>query len=202
MNKQIKLRLTGRQHAALYRHLYPGDGKEAVALALCGVGEFVDMSDDYQVVCVNRIVPVPYDICSVRTEERVTWPTELLPRILNEASRSHQVLLKIHSHPMGFAAFSNVDDDADRELFTSVAGWLDTDFPGISSIMLPDGHVMARALSDEGCFGNILSIAVVGSDVQIWYQEKQESNLHEHMLKTCQTFGQGTTSTVSTLKLH
>jgi hypothetical protein len=103
---------------------------------------------------------------------------------------------------MGFAAFSNVDDDADRELFTSVAGWLDTDFPGISSIMLPDGHVMARALSDEGCFGNILSIAVVGSDVQIWYQEKQESNLHEHMLKTCQTFGQGTTSTVSTLKLH
>jgi hypothetical protein len=102
---------------------------------------------------------------------------------------------------MGFASFSNVDDNADRELFTSVAGWLDTNFPGISAIMLPDGHVMARTLSGEGCFGNVLSVTIAGSDVQIWYQDRQDNNLHEHMLRTCQTFGQGTTSLLSQLSI-
>ena len=32
----IILRLTASQHEQLKRHLFPGDGKESVALALCG----------------------------------------------------------------------------------------------------------------------------------------------------------------------
>lgn len=34
--KHFTLRLTGHQHAALKAHLFPGDGNEAVAVALCG----------------------------------------------------------------------------------------------------------------------------------------------------------------------
>lgn len=33
---KYKLRMTGQQYAGLQEHLFPGDGKEAVALALCG----------------------------------------------------------------------------------------------------------------------------------------------------------------------
>lgn len=39
MMNRIKLRMSGRQHTALLQHLFPGDNKEAVALALCGMGE-------------------------------------------------------------------------------------------------------------------------------------------------------------------
>jgi hypothetical protein len=33
---EVKLRLTKSQHQELFDHLFPGDGLEAVALALCG----------------------------------------------------------------------------------------------------------------------------------------------------------------------
>lgn len=32
----VKLRLSATQHRELRTHLYPGDGHEAVAVALCG----------------------------------------------------------------------------------------------------------------------------------------------------------------------
>ena len=34
--------LSGRQHAELHQHLYPGDGQEGVALVLCGRGRAGD----------------------------------------------------------------------------------------------------------------------------------------------------------------
>jgi len=33
---RVKLRLTQKHHATIAAHLFPGDGCEAVAVALCG----------------------------------------------------------------------------------------------------------------------------------------------------------------------
>ena len=64
------LTLTGPQHAELQDHLFPGDGCEAVAFALCGHrrGRQRDR------LLVHELVKVPNHVCSVRTPTRVTWP--------------------------------------------------------------------------------------------------------------------------------
>src|SRR5690242_13068070 len=87
------LRMTGKQHALLRHHLFPGDGREAVALALCGrLHPSSGETDSHRiaetaVAMIHRLHPIPYDQCSERSADRVTWSTERLPTLLAEAAR-------------------------------------------------------------------------------------------------------------------
>src|SRR4051812_42843764 len=103
---RIKLRLAQRDHALLKAHLLPGDGLEAVAIALCGRRR----SDSNHCLTVRSVVPIPYNECKVRTPDRVTWSTQRLVPLLEEAARRDLAILKIHSHPGGYPQFSSVDD--------------------------------------------------------------------------------------------
>ncbi|MBC2724482.1 ThiF family adenylyltransferase [Desulfosporosinus sp.] len=197
MYKKFKLRLSGRQHAALSNHLFPGDNKEAVALALCGVGKYQDML----VACVHKIIEIPYDQCSVRTEDQLTWSTELLPGLLKDSGQG-RMILKIHSHPTGYPDFSEYDNHSDKDLFKGIAGWLDTDYPGMSAIMLPDGKMIARIVKSDSTFSEVRSIIVAGPDILYWNNE-QDRELDESLYskRTMQTFGSGTTRTLSSLSI-
>ena len=89
---QTTLTLTSSQHVELLRHLFPDDGCEAVALILCG--RRADPARHR--LLARRVIPVPYDACSVRLPNRVTWSTSLLPPILEEASKFGMALIKVH----------------------------------------------------------------------------------------------------------
>lgn len=198
----VRLRLTGRQHDRLQSHLYPGDGKETVALALCGVARSGRRGAEGTVVCVHRIEPVPIEACRERTPDRVTWDTEGLPQLLAEAGSRGQALLKIHSHPSGFAGFSRWDDKADRELFSGAAGWLDTSFPGVSAVMLPDGRVFARSVSPAGDFAPVRRVVVAGPDIHIWDHGGERSDEIKLLDdRTAQMFGKRTTRLLSRLSV-
>src|SRR4051812_42439619 len=106
------IRLTGRQHVRLREHLFPGDGCEAVALALCGrlASPTGGPAGDGEILTVHMLELVPHDHCPERTSERVRWPTDVLPVLLEQAQKRGLTLLKIHSHPGGLRRFSRVDD--------------------------------------------------------------------------------------------
>ena len=79
MTMDRSLSLTMEQHTTLKEHLFPGDGKEAVALVLCG-----QWHGDGRVRFLARtLLPVPHKDCSVRTPVRVTWSTDLLASALD-----------------------------------------------------------------------------------------------------------------------
>lgn len=183
----VKLRLTGAQHAGLKAHLYPGDGNEAVALALCGRRVGPDGSG----LVVRRVVPIPHGRCSVRTPVRVTWPTELLHPLLEEAGRHGYALLKVHSHPTSYPTFSECDDESDRELFTSVGTWLDDGLPHASAVMLPGGELFGRVVAPDGQFQPLDLIAVAGDDLHFWSVSK-ELAADDGLLRHRQLFGDGT----------
>jgi hypothetical protein len=185
---KFKLRLTGGQHAALRSHLFPGDGKEAVALALCGRR----VGTSQHVLTVRRLVPVPHDQCSIRTRKRVTWPTDLLPPLLEEAARRHLAVVKFHSHPGNLAEFSEVDDQSDGELFSSVHGWLDDDLPHASVVMLPDGQMFGRAVEADGQYAPLSSVAVAGDDISFWHQADGDEEESDVLASHQQLFGDGT----------
>src|ERR1700733_14870067 len=163
----IKLRLTQRDHTALRAHLLPGDGLEAVAVALCGRRR----SHTHHVLTVRSVVPIPYNECKVRRPDRVTWSTQRLIPLLEEASRRDLGILKIHSHPGGYPQFSEVDDESDKDVFNSVFGWTDSAFPHASAVMLPDGKMFGRAILPDSSFQDLDSIMVPGDDLRFWVPE-------------------------------
>ncbi len=200
---KYKLRLSGLHHKKLREHLFPGDGREAVALALCGVTQFTELT----LVTVNDVFTIPYESCSFRSATRVTWPTELLVPLLeksNNNKRSQLVIFKIHSHFSKNDTFSELDDEADDDLFPSIAGWLDTDFPGISAIMWPDGQILARAHNHLDTYTQVDTVMVAGPDIKLWpYNSNINEIDHERnfMMRTEQTFGKGTVKTMSGLSI-
>lgn len=198
----MKLRIAGHHHQLLYTHLFPGDGHEAVALALCGQARSGAGQAHPDVLTVCRVEPVPYEFCAVRTPDQVTWATaQILPELLCEAQKRHLLLLKIHSHPGGWPKFSRYDDQADRELFSGVAGWLDVDIPGGSVIMLPDGRLVGRVCDAHGRFLPLSSIAVAGDEIRVWQAHHGVGELPAYAARTAQAFGTGTTTLLSRLSV-
>lgn len=113
MNIPVSLTFTESQYKHLKNHLYPGDNKEAVAIAVCGYRA----GSRRHRLTVQRIYEIPYAMCSIREENIITWPTDSISDLLDEAEEKSLSLVKIHSHPSGYADFSDTDIASDDELF-------------------------------------------------------------------------------------
>ena len=192
--RAIKLRLTKKQHDVAKAHLLPGDGLEAVAIALCGRRR----GDAVHALSVLDLVPIPYDECSVRRADRVTWSTKRLIPLLERAAKYDLAILKIHSHPGGYGAFSSIDDASDADLFNSVYGWTDSAFPPASAVMLPDGELFGRAILPDGQMQPLDAITVVGNDIQIWTGAGLTAT-PGFARRHAQMFGAGTVSRLRTM---
>ncbi|MGH1362748.1 MAG: ThiF family adenylyltransferase [Calditrichia bacterium] len=187
----LHLRMSGKQHEALMKHLLPEDGKEAAAIALCGrlTGK------NKTCIMIRKLVLVPYDTCRARENDLLIWPTDLLIPLLEEAEACGGGILKLHSHPGGWEDFSILDDKADRSFFGSVYSWLDTDDPHASVILLPDGRLIGRVVDVSGNFTPLASISVAGDDINIW---RVSSNFKP---TTGQLFARGTRDLLSELTI-
>ena len=193
---RVDLAISGAHHAALRRHLYPGDGNEAVALLLCGRASFPSK----HLLCVHDVVPVPYTACSVRTPDRVTWSPEAMIDTLAKAVSQQLAVVKVHSHPGGFEAFSTTDNDSDRELLGSIAGWLDTEEPLASLIMLPDGRLFGRVVMESQLGPPLHTVRVAGDDFHFW-GELGNSATPDHARRVEQMFGDATYRRMCSLRV-
>lgn len=192
---KTKLRLSGSQWHQLRAHLFPDDGCEAVAIALCGRLSGADS----HVLVVHEIIPIAYAECSERTPVRVSWPTSSLVPHLGRAIDKNFAVVKIHSHPGGYQSFSETDDVSDEELFRSVYGWFDGSDPHASAVMLPNGEMLGRVVYADGTFEPLDSIAVAGDDFHFWPRQEITSSLPAFTQRHAQVFGNGTTARLKML---
>ena len=194
----MRLALSGRHHRALLDHLFPGDGNEAVAFALCGRAH----RSALELLVVREVVPIAHNACRVRTPHRVSWPGTELEPILEKAAAAGLAVVKIHSHPGGYPWFSGTDDIAEAEMFPSVFGWLDTDAPMASLIMLPDGKLVGRSVREDGSGEPLLCIRVAGDDFLYWHSQTAEAAaVPEHARRIAQSFGEGTFQLLRQLRI-
>src|SRR5260221_8130516 len=152
MHSYRSLRMTGAQHGSIRHHLFPGDGNEAVAFALCGTLHEHALS-------VHKLHPVPYGDCIVRTADRVTWRTDVLPAILAEAESRNLSLLKIHSHPEDFRRFSRTDDLAEAGLPKALPAGLDAAPPYRASASCPAGQAFPLLFVPPGAYPPMQSVS-------------------------------------------
>jgi ThiF family/Prokaryotic homologs of the JAB domain len=193
---KFTLRMTSSQHSALHAHLFPGDGKEAVALLHCGRRAGADR----HVFTVRQVVPIPYDACD-RHVDRITWPTALVEQLLADSYGKSQAIVKVHSHGAGYRLFSSLDDLSDQRLFASVTGFLGDDQPHASLLMFPDGELKGRVLGDDGAvLDNLSSVSVSGENLRFW-KHADSTTVDGFMLRHAQAFGGGTTALLKTLSV-
>ena len=194
---EVLVRLTGRQHKSLKEHLYPGDGKEAVALLLAGRRA----GSERHVLCVRELLLIPHEECFDRSIDEVRWPTTRLHERLPSIGQKNLAVIKVHSHPGGFEEFSIRDDSADRELYGSLFGWTDTADPHASMVMLPSGELFGRAIWPGVRFSELASILVAGDDLSFWFPAGETAPIAASLLRNEQAFGKGTMNLLRRLRV-
>jgi hypothetical protein len=190
------LRLTQAQHEVLRAHLFPGDGKEAVALLLCGRRSGASR----HILTVREIHPVPYEHCIERTPIRVTWSTDIIDNLIPSVIANDYSIVKVHSHLTELRSFSETDDISDEGVFDSIANLLGNAAHHASVIMLPSGELVGRAIVDGKVAEPLSSIMVVGDDLVVW-QPNCNTIPEEFSLRHRQAFGEGTTNLLRSLSV-
>jgi hypothetical protein len=188
MSVPVTLAFSGDQHDDLMDFLFPGDGKEAVAILLCGRRD----GDRRHRLVVRELYGIPYEECSERTATRVTWPPDYIAPMLERAAAEKLSVVKVHSHPTGYGAFSLTDDKGDRQLLPMIRGWVEVDVPHCSVVMLPDGQMFGRFLNGAGELEPIDCIAVAGDDLHFWYADMGNAKLPDFVASHAQAFDDGT----------
>jgi hypothetical protein len=188
MTTPITLSMTGDQHERLKGLLFPGDGKESVAIALCNRRAG---SRRHRLI-VRTIEPLPTDAYSERNSLRVTWSPEAIEDLLERATAERLSVIKIHSHPSGYAAFSETDDIGDHRLLPMLSGWVEADIPHGSAVLLPDGQMFGRVFTRALGFAPISTICVVGDDLHFWYPDMGSVEVPEFAASHAQIFDVGT----------
>jgi ThiF family/Prokaryotic homologs of the JAB domain len=190
------LRLAQHHSEVVRRHLFPGDGKEAIALLLCGRRE----GEDRRILTVREVATVPYDECSVRTPDRVVWSTDILDRLMAKIWTSGLSIVKIHSHPRGYGRFSPMDDESDAALSLSFDGLFAEGRLHGSAIMLPDGFMFGRELIGGKVGQDFRSVMIAGDDICICNRRNFETRGDDD-LRNRQAFGAGTVSLLRSLRV-
>lgn len=193
----VTLTMTTEQHQLLRDFLFPSDGKESVAIALCTRAA----GSRQHRLLVHEIHPVPYNACTERTPVNVKWNTDLIVPLLERAEQRCLSIIKIHSHPTAYNNFSTADDIADNALLPAVRGWLDTDVPHGSLIMLPDGQMFGRYYTPSNGLTAIDRIMVVGDDIHIWQNAEPATEHLNFAASHAKLFGEKTVEELSRLSI-
>lgn len=192
---QVTLTLTARQRAELARHLLPEDGCEAVAILLCGLA----WGGTSLRLLVRQVHLIPHEACD-RRPDAVTWPTELIVPWLAVADKLGLAVVKIHGH-RGYDRFSQTDDESDRLLFPSLYAWVDRAPVHASAILMDDGRLFGRVVTENGKFQPLQAVNVVGHDIERFASDNGTAAVPEHGRRIAQTFGGGTFERLRQLKV-
>lgn len=190
------LRFTEAQLTVLRQHLFPGDGKESVALGLCGTR----VDANHELYCVHDVTEVPMGTCPLRTSNVVRWDVAALVPLLERAIKRGLWVLKIHSHPDGSTRFSCQDDHTDLELAEGLEAVLDRSPCLLTAFMSSSGRVYSRVVTAAGSFQPVDRVMVVGDELSVGGAYCSASG-DDTDLRTRQVFGDGTSGILRSLSV-
>lgn len=192
----VHVKITDKMCQELKNHLHCGDGLEALAFGICGRLNF--NNNDW--LLVHKIFLIPYEKCN-RKIDSVSWKTEDVEHLLEEAYKEGFGIIKFHSHFVKDSDFSSLDDNSDKAFFDAVYGWTDTELPHASVIMYPDGSLRGRTITSTLNFEPIPRITVIGESIKQYFNNTSFEETPESFKRNEQTFGSKTTKLLKNLKV-
>lgn len=192
-----RIRIAGKHYEQIKKHLFPGDDKEAVAVALCGRSK----CSNNHTLLVHEVFLIPYEACFERKSDFVHWPTDLIIPMIEKAKTKGMAILKIHCHPGGGEFFSDYDTESDTTLFTGIHSWLDDELPHASCIMLPGGRIFGRFINADIEFEKVNQVMVAGSTIFNWRYSHTSFVDDEIQIRNLQAFGKKTVRLLNQIKI-
>ncbi|MCZ0933410.1 MAG: ThiF family adenylyltransferase [Oligoflexia bacterium] len=197
----MKTSLTLREstYKRLKKHLYPGSDLEFTAIMLCHYGQG---KAGFRIM-VKELILIPENKYNEQTSSYLSWAFSeyMTPEKIEKIDREGLSIFTIHSHPNGYNRFSKTDDKNDTEMFHAINHWFEDGRLNSSAIMLPNGKIIARTVSDKGRFSPIQKVSVIGENIKIWQQARERDTIPNYGLRVSQTFGKGTFSLLKELKV-
>ncbi|MBT3024137.1 MAG: ThiF family adenylyltransferase [Candidatus Thiodiazotropha sp. (ex Lucina aurantia)] len=189
-----RIRLQTSTLERLRECLFPDDGAEALAFALCCKARTPFGTD----LLVREVVPLPGSAYRSRSGEHVVWSTEALLPLLDRLADEQLCLLKCHSHPGGESAFSITDDLSDRSLLPHCYEW-NPDGPH-GSLVLNDTHAAARIVSADCNFFEVDKIWSIGHRWELLTDQSlaKPDPVYQRLR---QAFGEGTYTSLQRLRV-
>lgn len=184
---ELQLRISGLHYEVLKEHLLPSDGREAIAVALCGR----HINSENIILTIHDLTLIPHNECYSRSYDLLQWPTERIIPYFEKIGTQDMAIMKIHSHPGGYDMFSDTDDRSDNEFFDSAFGWAISDLPHASAVMLPGGKIFGRFFFPDMHHEPINKVLIAGDDILL-YRNNVTHAKDEFALRTIQTFGERT----------
>jgi len=176
--------LLGSDSQKLHDHLFPGDGKEAVAIGLCTLS----CSENPVRILLKEIIPVPHDVCTMRSRVTVQWPFDWLDPIIKRAKDENLSIVKFHSHPDEIDEFSEMDDVSDSSLFDAISSYTDLDIPNASIIMLESGRMVGRIILSNNEFHTLSKISILDR-MPVFWAEKNDLTPKSSIGRNTKGFG-------------
>lgn len=171
MSIDSRLVLTEEIHASLWEHLFPGDGLEAAAILIC-----TRYAGEHLKLFAKHLIVVPYDECSDRDANYITWPGSYLEQGIDLAEDESLSIILVHSHPGGYFAFSEVDDQSDAKSIPSLFQGVDAVHG--SAIMIPGGEIRARLYKQDMTCTPVALVTVSGDDIKYWWDSAPQPERH------------------------
>jgi len=157
------LALSGAHHLATRAHLFPGDGLEAAAIILCARGP-----GSRSRYVVREVIAVPHTDCDVREATRVSWPGKWVEEAIDRGEADDLAIVLLHSHPGGMLAFSDQDDESDRDVVSAIFHAYGKVHG--SAVMTPDGAMRARLYDPGMNVRDVDLVNVVGHDIDLHWR--------------------------------
>ena len=88
-----------------------------------------------------------------------------------------------------------------RSLFPSLYAWVDRDPVHASAILMDDGRLFGRVVSEDGQFQPLQAVHVIGDDIERFDGGGGAAAVPEHGRRIAQTFGGGTFERLRRLKV-
>jgi molybdopterin/thiamine biosynthesis adenylyltransferase len=189
-------------YEALRRTLFRDD-REYGALLLCGRSRQVApwKGEIEERFLVRELVEVPESAFLRRTPTSMTWSTTPLYNLAKRAMRENFAVCIAHSHPVGEARFSQLDDLADKESFEIVFGRMETERPHVSLVMDRMGEFSVRAFEPDLTSKPVTLSRVIGRRFRFRYPERGTGAPAEAFDRQVRVFGRELVEDLSQLRV-
>lgn len=183
MMPAVTLSMTLETHTRLRDHLFPGDGKEAASLLVC-----TRVPGPRVRLLAKELITVPHAACGERTPHSLNWPGHYIEEAIDKAQDERLAIILLHSHPTGYAGFSDADDASDAAVVPCIFE-AHGDMHG-SAVMLPSGAIFGRMYDREGRLIPIDLVTVAGHNLEFFWRDDIANASHRPMAFTSAMTGE------------
>lgn len=169
--------LQERHRHELNHRLLQADGQERAAYLLCGKA-YIE-SDPWTNLprwkyLSFEVLPVPDKDIISHSSQHITWKTDSFVQTLKQSQDKGLTVALVHSHPGGFAAFSDQDDSNEPDLVQLAHNRNGDTTRLLSLVLTSSGNLIGRCWLNPQEHQPLHLISSVGNRIQLNYAGRGE----------------------------